>query len=666
MNVQDRRRFNEIFDSRYFLVPGLLVPGKTIRYFVLGPIGLGLCLSSSEFLPITEHGFLLKRRTRNESRNWAGEAVQWGVCSGTHRAGDRWVAFRFLWERSMLMRICPTPLLALTLLATTACAVDAQDSPEVKQWQVFEVEMTAAQNADNPYVTYLREGHPARVTVRFAGVSGEAAGRELTVAGFWDGGMTWKARFAPPACGGWVFESRSEDPGLNGVTGRLTCTAWTEEEKKANPTRRGFVRVHTDGQRAGRYFEYADGTPFLWIGDTWWNWTLRGIRFETFKNLVEDRVKKGFNVGQLFFAANGWSRRSSLLDADYNEPDLEHVQSLERWIACANEKGITVWIHPWWSRARLNETAGPEKIRRWWRYVIHRLAAYNVIWTLAGEYNMNNYGGLGLEFWKDLGAMVAAEDPFHHILGAHPTPPGWSGGAEAPQWSTAQVLHDQPWLDYNQSQTAHACWRNEYAPTVVAQAYAMNPPKPIVITEPWYEFALDAPAAKEIRFCAWSAIMSGAAGHTYGGGHIWLAYLPEVSRPRRSGGGSWPLDPNFETNTLDYPGARGMAHLARILRSVEWWRLEPHPELVVGNPSRYCLAIPGEIYLMFLRWGGAVKLDLTAYQGATFTRQWIDLVTEQTHKPQELHGGQVHMINAPEDFPAVRREKDWILLIKAI
>ena len=53
MNVQDRRRFNEVFDSRYFLVPGLLVPGKTIRYFVLGPIGLGLGLSSSEFLAIT-------------------------------------------------------------------------------------------------------------------------------------------------------------------------------------------------------------------------------------------------------------------------------------------------------------------------------------------------------------------------------------------------------------------------------------------------------------------------------------------------------------------------------------------------------------------------------------------------------------------------------------
>jgi hypothetical protein len=565
--------------------------------------------------------------------------------------------------RTHVCRVLPV---AAMMLVTAACPAGAQDSSEVKQWQVFEVPMTAAQNAANPYVAYLQEKSPARVTVRFTGVSGQAAGREIAVAGFWDGGTSWKARFAPPAPGAWAFESRSEDPGLNGVTGRLICTAWTEEEKKANPARRGFVRVHADGERAGRYFEYADGTPFLWIGDTWWNWTQRGIRFETFKTLVDDRVKKGFNVGQLFFPANGWGRSSSLLNADYDEPDIEHIQSIERWIAYANEQGITVWIHPWWSRAKLDETAGPEKMRRWWRYVIHRLAAYNVVWTLAGEYNMNNYGGLGLDFWKDLGARVAAEDPFDHIVGAHPTPPAWDGGADAPQWSTAEVLHNEPWLDFNQSQTAHARWRNEYAPTVVAQAYAMSPRKPIVITEPWYEFALDNPAAREIRFCAWSAIMSGAAGHTYGGGHVWLAYLPEISRPRRGGDGSWPLDPNFTTNTLDYPGARGMAHMAGILRSLEWWRLEPHPELVVENPSRYCLAVPGEVYLMFLRWGGAVKLDLTAYEGATFTRQWIDLATEQTRPAAEIKGGAVHVINAPEDFPAVRQDKDWILLIKVV
>ena len=29
----------------------------------------------------------------------------------------------------------------------------------------------------------------------------------------------------------------------------------------------------------------------------------------------------------------------------------------------------------------------------------------------AGEYNMHNYGGLGLGFWKDLGRLIDEEDP---------------------------------------------------------------------------------------------------------------------------------------------------------------------------------------------------------------------------------------------------------------
>jgi len=77
---------------------------------------------------------------------------------------------------------------------------------------------------------------------------------------------------------------------------------------------------------------------------------------------------------------------------------------------------------------------------------------------------MNNYGGFGLPFWKDFGAVVKNEDPYRRMVSAHPTPPGWSGGADAPQWSTGEVLHSEPWLDYNHSQVGHARWRNEMIP----------------------------------------------------------------------------------------------------------------------------------------------------------------------------------------------------------
>lgn len=46
---------------------------------------------------------------------------------------------------------------------------------------------------------------------------------------------------------------------------------------------RPFVGQGGERPRAGRYFEYRDGTPFLWMGDTWWNWTKPGIQFSSFQ-----------------------------------------------------------------------------------------------------------------------------------------------------------------------------------------------------------------------------------------------------------------------------------------------------------------------------------------------------------------------------------------------
>jgi hypothetical protein len=284
-----------------------------------------------------------------------------------------------------------------------------------------------------------------------------------------------------------------------------------------------------------------------------------------------------------------------------------------------------------------------------------------VIWVLAGEYNMNNYGGFPLQFWNELGEMVKAEDPYHHVIGAHPTPPMWEGGAEAPQWSTADAMHDQVWLDYNQSQTGHARWCNELIPDIIRSSYLKQPAKPVVVTEPWYEFIEGNPTPMDIRFAAWSAVMSGAAGHTYGGGHTWRVHLPE----RPTGVGSWPMDTSLQTNTLIYPGAVSVGFMGKYLRQIEWQRLEPHPELVIDNPSHYCLADPGKEYLFFLRYGGSVKIDLSKYPyNAVFTCKWTDLVNSSDSKTVEIHGGGVREIKCPEDYPATVNYKDWVLHVK--
>ena len=295
------------------------------------------------------------------------------------------------------------PLLAILLHLTSFSQVNSQNL--LKTWDVLEITLVSKTASSNPYLEIAPDKTPF-LTARFTGTDGEATGQLITVPGFWDGQNTWKIRFAPPLSGTWNYVTNSADRKMNGKKGQMIVTGWTEEELKANPTRRGFVIVNNKEERKGRYFTYSDGTPFLWIADTWWDWTNRKIKFESFKKLVDTRANQGFNIGQLFFAANGWGRESSLLDAAFQHPDIEQIRNIEKMIRYANSKGITVWIHPWWSREGINKSIGEENIIRWWRYVIHRLHSYNVIWVLAGEYNMNNYGGFPLSFWNEVGSLI--------------------------------------------------------------------------------------------------------------------------------------------------------------------------------------------------------------------------------------------------------------------
>ena len=87
--------------------------------------------------------------------------------------------------------------------------------------------------------------------------------------------------------------SDATDANLNGVTGELTIAAYQGD----NPFyRHGFIHVAADK----KHFEHLDGTPFLWLADTWWmGFTTRLAWPDDFAELTADRVKKGFNVVQI-------------------------------------------------------------------------------------------------------------------------------------------------------------------------------------------------------------------------------------------------------------------------------------------------------------------------------------------------------------------------------
>lgn len=289
---------------------------------------------------------------------------------------------------------------------------------------------------------------------------------------------------------------------------------------------------------------------------------------------------------------------------------------------------------------------------------IHKWEVQPIVFTANGQYS-NPYAEIPDPKSEDLlmvtfkGVDGEAKDKIIEIVGFR------DGGAEAPQWSTGDVLHNEPWLDYNQSQSGHGKYANEMIPLIVAGEYQRQPAKPIVVTEPWYEFVEGNPTGKDIRLAAWGAVLSGAAGHTYGGGHVWLASVPES--PSR-GGGAWPIEVGAEIESFDYEGAVSMQHLAAFFKKVKWWDMKPSPKLVSDSPQPFCLANPGKEYVVYLRYGGMMHLDMgEAAVGKQFSFYWYNPATGESTSERKITGGRKVQFTAPGMYPATLDYSDWVL-----
>ena len=125
----------------------------------------------------------------------------------------------------------------------------------------------------------------------------DPAGQERAIPAFWAGDRQWRVRYAPARGGRHVVSSRCSDAGDGGLHGAAGELHVTEAADVSNPLlRHGPIQV-----AAGRrHLEHADGTPFLWLADTWWMGLCRRLRWpEEFHALTADRTAKGFNVVQL-------------------------------------------------------------------------------------------------------------------------------------------------------------------------------------------------------------------------------------------------------------------------------------------------------------------------------------------------------------------------------
>jgi hypothetical protein len=195
------------------------------------------------------------------------------------------------------MRLLPTLLIATSALAATAS--------DIHVWEKVELTFHAA----NPYI------NPYTNVEMWVDLHGPMFDKRCY--GFWDGSNVFRARVLATRPGRWTWRSSSNqrDSGLNDRKGSFTAIEWSEAEKALVPTRRGFIQPTANGHA----FQYADGTPFFLLGDTWWAALTDRFKWNDddqerpmgpdagFKDCVRLRKKQGFNSIAMIAAFPNWA-----------------------------------------------------------------------------------------------------------------------------------------------------------------------------------------------------------------------------------------------------------------------------------------------------------------------------------------------------------------------
>jgi len=430
------------------------------------------------------------------------------------------------------------------------------------------------------------------------------AGRKLRVPAFWSGDNIWRVRFAPQELGRYSFTTVCTDTAnrdLHARTGNLEVSPYGG----ANPLyQRGFIQVSDDR----RHFQFADGTPFFWLGDTWWMGLTGRLSWpDGFQTLTADRVAKGFSVVQIVaglypdmppFDPRGANEAGFPWQTDFSRINPAYFDMADLRIQHLADHGIVPCIVACWGY--FLPIMGLAKTKQHWRYLIARWGAYPVMWCLAGEGGMPYYLSKTKEAdsekqkhgWTELARYVRATDAFSHPITIHPSRMG------------RNIVDDPSVLDFDMLQTGHND-RRSAASTVetVLESYNDKPVMPVVVGEVCYEGIAEACREEVQRFMFWAAILSGAAGHTYGANGIWQVNTREKPYGLSPHGHSWGDTP-WEV-AYQLPGSAQLGLAKKLLTRYRWWKLEAKPEMIEPHWSAkdywqpFAATVPGELIIAF-------------------------------------------------------------------
>jgi len=456
---------------------------------------------------------------------------------------------------------------------------------------VAEVVLVSGKTYKNPFVE-----------IELNAVVTQPDGNKLPVPMFWAGGNRWCLRYASSTVGVHTFRTECSDntnAKLHGVEGKIEVAAYKGE----NPLyRHGQIRV----SKNQRHFEHADGTPFFWLGDTWWKCLCKRMTWEGFQELTADRKAKGFNVVQIVCGPYPdesmfeprWENEGGkpYETKDFSVVNPKYFDYADRRIKHLVDAGIVPVLVGGWGRPQGGGKStiaqvGIDGYKRHWRNLVARYGAYPTIWMVGGEAK-DSQGP-----WSEVAKYLKDTDPYLHLLVYHAP-----GHPRKELLDNSMFDFDMVAIGHNGMATANGTLK------LIKSCLGTSPARPVLCGEACYEGHMQTNFQDIQRHMFWSFVLSGAAGHTYGAAGIWQASVE----------GNPGITPVYDLTTwkegMNYPGATQLGLGKKLLEKYPWSRFESHPEWV--EKGCFAAGIPGEVRIIYMprrniyNWSGPTVKNL--------------------------------------------------------
>lgn len=515
----------------------------------------------------------------------------------------------------------------------------------------------------------------------------QATGTTLTLPCFFNGGSEFCVRFAPTEYGIWNYTTVCEsDDSLNGLTGSIGANAYKGD---LEIYKRGFVKTN-----GSKYFVYADGTPFFYLGDTHWN--MFAEEFDSkgpyagnlntdshFKYIVQKRLSQGFTVyqseplGAAFNLTDGMDSR-----------DISGFKAADKYFQYLADVGLVhanaeFFFSSSMTKNIFEDEAYLEQMSRYW---VARYGAYPVMWTLAQEIDNDCYfeRNTGQEYsflnnpWVKVAEYIHKYDAYNHPLTGHQenTSATTVTGAGTGTNKSGNGVSVFVFPDVTE-RTGHDWWGAQWSPSLKSQADSN------VAKDYWKSSKVA--VNYEGRYCylwtknfgaraqGWISYLSGMFGYGYGAADIWL-YKSSYNMDVDSNDGvetitiadkekyKWPEAVEFES-------AYQMGYMRNFFSYLPWWSLVPDFNdknfFTAQNGGVYTCATAGnDVYVVYLynksiAAGALLGMD----ENAVYTLQWFNPRTgEYTLISQEVKADTTIGNRPAHEIPQKPDKEDWVLL----